>query len=199
MEFSTILSFHKIAVELFFLIYLIKTALLLMGKPSLLASMTRFTKIPEMIVSTAFLVTGIWLLFLIPEIDRYLIAKLLILMASIPLAVIAFKRNNKILALLSLFLITMVYLFAQMSKMNTGEVRDDLQDGKQIYTELCTKCHGDDGTLRIAGSIDLTTSTIEADSIKKVILNGRGLMTSYKKSLSQSQADLLVDYVISLR
>jgi hypothetical protein len=58
-----------------------------------------------MIVSTAFLGTGIYMLFNIPEIKPLLVIKIGIVFASIPIAIIAYKKNNKALAVLSLVMI----------------------------------------------------------------------------------------------
>ncbi|MES2395188.1 MAG: SirB2 family protein, partial [Bacteroidota bacterium] len=89
---------HLLSVILFLLIYLIKTVLLLSNKNEGLAKFTKVVKVPEMIVSTLFLVTGIYLLTQIPEIKTLLIIKIVAVLISIPLAIIGFKKKNKVLA-----------------------------------------------------------------------------------------------------
>ena len=107
---------HLLVVILFLLIYLIKTTLLLMNKQETLMKFSKMVKVPEMIVSTLFLVTGIYMLTQVPEIKSLLIIKIAAVFLSIPLAVIGFKKQNKILAVASLLLIVGAYGLAEMSK-----------------------------------------------------------------------------------
>ena len=67
---------HLLTVILFLLIYLIKTFLLLTNKNENLEKFTKVVKVPEMIISTLFLGTGIYLLTQIPEIKSLLIIKI---------------------------------------------------------------------------------------------------------------------------
>ena len=111
-----LLLIHKICVTAFLVIYLIKTILLLSGAQSALDRFAKIFKVPEMIISTGFLVTGIWMYTQIGAIKSMQIIKLVAVVASIPLAVIAFKKKNKALAVLSFVLILMAYGLAEMSK-----------------------------------------------------------------------------------
>ena len=96
---------HYLMVVLFTLIYLIKTILLLSDKDELLEKFKAKTKIIEMVVSFGFLATGIFLMTQLPSINMFTIIKLGLVFVSIPLAVIGFKKKNKVLASLSFFLI----------------------------------------------------------------------------------------------
>ena len=87
---------HLLVVVLFILIYLIKTTLLLLNKQETLMKFSKMVKVPEMIVSILFLVTGIYMLTQVPEIKSLLIIKIVAVFLSIPLAVIGFKKQNKI-------------------------------------------------------------------------------------------------------
>src|SRR5687768_814412 len=110
--YKGILHTHYLVVTLFFLIYVIKTVLLLSGRNDVLQSFTRKVKIFEIIVSVLFLLTGIYLTTQLPfggKYDYLFWIKLVMVFASIPLAIIGFKRGNKILAALSLLLITGAY------------------------------------------------------------------------------------------
>src|SRR3954469_14618861 len=93
---------HRISVTLFFLIYVIKTVLLLSNRADLLQKFTKSTKVVEMIVSALFLITGVWLMIGLEHIPAILWIKVLLVLASIPVAVVGFKKGNKILAALSL-------------------------------------------------------------------------------------------------
>ena len=88
------MSSYLISVLLFTLIYLIKTILLLSDKEELLEKFKKKTKVTEMIVSFGFLATGIFLITQVPEINKFMIIKLVLVFASIPLAVVGFKKKK---------------------------------------------------------------------------------------------------------
>ena len=92
--FTGLLHTHKLVVVLFLLIYIIKTVLLLIGKTENLEVFTKKVKVPEMIISFLFLVTGAVMLFQLPEIKTLLIIKIVAVFASIPLAVVGFKKKR---------------------------------------------------------------------------------------------------------
>ena len=203
----TLLSIHKISVILFLLIYLIKTVLLLANQTSSLEKFKKMTKVLEMIVSTVFLVTGIWLFVEIGSIKLFQVIKLVLVVASIPIAVIAYKKSNKGLAVLSLFFIIMSYGLAEMSKkqkalgsndaeLNSGNAAEM---GKAVYTSYCVKCHGEDGKKGFMGAIDLTFSTMDQAAVTEVVTNGKNSMTPYKEILNTAQIAAVSEYVISLR
>lgn len=192
--FSTILTIHSISVTIFFLIYFIKTLLLLSNAHKQLDKFKSYTKILEMIVSVLFLLTGIYLMTQIPEIKTMLIIKLILVVASIPLAVIAYKKSNKILALISLMFIVGAYGLAEMSR--TGKkVSAEVSDGKTIYEQNCAVCHGNDGKLGMAGASDLSQTSMQQKEIVNIILNGRGAMP--KVQMTEEQANKVAEYVLS--
>lgn len=190
--FSTILKIHSISVTIFFLIYFIKTLLLLSNAKDKLDKFKSYTKVLEMIVSTLFLITGIYLITQIPEIKSILIIKLILVAASIPLAVIAYKKYNKILALFSFMFIVAAYGLAEMSR--TKKVSSEVADGKSIYESSCAVCHGNDGKLGMAGASDLSQTTLNQQEIVNVILNGKNAMP--KVQMSDEQANAAAEYVL---
>lgn len=199
MAFTTLYSVHRYAVELFFLIYFIKTALLLFNRETWLEKFSKFLKIPEMAISTVFLGTGIYLLTEVPELKGFHVAKILVLLASIPLAVVAFKKKNKIMALLSLFLLTMVYLLAVMAKNSTPQIPSEILDGKQLYEQLCASCHGFDGKKAAMGSKDLTVLETGEEEIISMIETGKNAMPGFKSTLTSDQAKAIAEHVMGLR
>ncbi|MGZ3885577.1 MAG: SirB2 family protein, partial [Bacteroidia bacterium] len=100
--YKAVLHTHWLVVTLFFLIYVIKTVLLLSNRNDLLQRFTKATKVAEMIISALFLITGIYLMTQLPEIKTLMWVKLALVFASIPIAVVGFKKGNKILAALAL-------------------------------------------------------------------------------------------------
>ncbi len=204
---------HKAVVILFVLLYLIKLVLLLMNRRETLARLTKAMKIPEMVISTLFLVTGVVMLVQLPaaRIDMLMIIKIIAVFAAIPLAVIGFKKSNKALALLSFVLLIAVYGLAEMHKAGVGaeavEVPADLannqiEQGNHLYHNAtpaaCVACHGEDGKAGTAGSKDLTLSKLTDDQMKEVIMNGKNAMPKYKK-LTDGQLSALVSYIRTLK
>lgn len=194
--YKAFLHTHWLAVTLFFLIYVIKTVLLLSNKQDLLQKFTKITKVPEMIVSTLFLVTGVYMLTQLPEIKTIMIIKIALVLTSIPVAIIGFKKGNKILAALSLLMITASYGLAEMSRKHKVVVEQNgvaATDGKSLYEANCKLCHGDDGKMGAMGAADLSKTAMDVTTIKQTILNGKGNMA--KIEMSEEQAAAISTYV----
>lgn len=196
--YKAFLHTHWLVVTLFFLIYVVKTVLLLSNRQDLLQKFTKVTKVPEMIVSALFLITGIYLLTQLPEIKTIMWIKIALVFASIPVAVIGFKKGNKILAALSLLMITASYGLAEMGRKQKAVVVPEgvaAADGKSLYEMNCKLCHGDDGKLGMTGASDLSATAMDAATIKQTILNGKGMMN--KIEMTDEQATAVAAYVES--
>ncbi len=189
---------HRIAVTLFFLIYVIKTVLLLSNRADLLQKFTKSTKVIEMIVSALFLITGVWLMMQLPHISTMLWVKIVLVLSSIPIAIVGFKKSNKILAAFSLLLITASYGLAEVQKKKREKgnvVAESNVNGQELYTTKCANCHGSDGKLGFSNAADLSKTSISTDSIKQVILKGRNTMVPV--DLTEEQAAAVTAYVES--
>lgn len=201
--YKTIFYTHLVTVNLFLLIYLVKTVMLLANKNDGLAKFTKITKVPEMIISLLFLVTGIYMITEVPVIHMFLIIKIAAVLLSIPLAVIGFKKKNKALAVLAFVLIVAAYGLAEMSKKKGAEpVSTEAAssvDGKGIYTVNCERCHGTDGKLGLMGSKDLTVSAMDVATKIELIKNGKGAMTAFGGILSEEQVKAVADYTETLK
>ncbi len=208
--YTGFLHTHKLVVLLFLLLYVVKTALLLLNQKESLAKITKFTKVPEMILSTLFLVTGGYMLFNKPEIHYFTWIKVVAVFASIPLAVVGFKNSNKVLAALSLVLLITAYGLAEMAKRRVekkeviveapaGSTIDAVTQGKAVFKAYCVACHGEDGKLMMAGAKDLSVSQLSDADVKNIILNGKNSMAPYKNVLAESEINNVVEYVRSLR
>lgn len=194
---------HLLSVILFLLIYLIKTVLLLSNKNEGLAKFTKVVKVPEMIVSTLFLATGIYLLTQIPEIKSLLIIKIVAVLISIPLAIIGFKKKNKVLAVLSLLLIIGAYGMAEMSKKQKSKSMETISgstlNGQELFNASCISCHGVDGKLGLMEASDLSISTMEFAAKIEIIKNGKGAMTPFAEILTEEQIKAVAEYTESLK
>ena len=195
-----ILHLHYLVVTLFLLTYVIKTILLLSNKNDLLGKFSKKIKVPEMIISTLFLLTGIFLLTKLPyggKYDYLLWIKLSMVTVSIPVAIIGFKKSNKALAALSLLLITGSFGLAEVYHKRKGIAKENTEmaanDAKSIYETNCASCHGTDGKLGLAGAKDLSATLLDNEAIKDVIKNGKGLMPA--SQLDDEKASLVAEYV----
>lgn len=203
--YKGLLHTHYLVVILFLLLYTLKTILLLGNRLDLLSSFSKKTRIFEMIISSLFLITGILMALQLPFGSRYdylFWVKILLVLASIPLAVVGFKKQNKILASLSLLMIISSFGLAEIysKRKNITDNPSDLTasaDGKSLYEANCKLCHGDDGKLGMAGASDLSTSSLDKTKIVEVILKGKGSMPS--AAMDENKAGLVADYVLTLR
>ncbi len=188
---------HTLFVVLFTFIYLIKTILLLSDKEELLEKFRKKTKVAEMIVSFGFLATGIFLITQAPEINKFMAIKLALVFLSIPLAVIGFKKKNKILATLSFFFIVVSFSLAYKSKAAKAGEKIVAVNGKQIFEEKCTLCHGDNGKLGMSGAKDLSVTQLPHAGIVEIVTNGKNAMASYKDALTAEQIEAVASYIES--
>ncbi len=204
--YTGMLHTHKLVVSLFLIIYLIKTALLVLNKHDALDSFTKKIKVAEMIISTLFLLTGIYLAMNSANNGTWLWMKLFVIACSIPLAVIGFKKKNQSLALISLMFLIYAYgisetkspfMSDEKKKVDTANV-PVAEVGKKIYEEKCTLCHGTDGKLGLSGAKDLTQSTLSHAEKMDLVMNGKNAMMSFKEQLTPEQVEAVTQYVETL-
>ena len=201
--YQLIFNTHKIVVILFLLIYIIKTIALLTGNVDLLGKFTKLVKVPEMIISFLFLVTGIYLATQLPSYNLFLVIKVIAVLAAIPLAVIGFKKSNKALAGLSLFLLIGAYGLAEVSKKKLDKSPSMAVSanatGAELYTAYCQKCHGADGKAGIMGASDLSVSSLSFNDLAERISKGKNRMPGFSNVLSPDQLNEITTYAQTLR
>jgi len=214
MLFTALYHTHKLVILLFLSIYVIKTALLLIGKTDALDKFSSRIKIPEMVISTLFLLTGGILVMDIAEFGLLFMIKLVFVLAAIPLAVIAFKKKKKLFAIISLFLIIGAYGLAEVNKAQMGKRKDFKEDviqspeatnydlnlhGKALYSAQCAVCHGEDGTAKLSGAKDLQISQKSNDEIHSIINTGKNTMPKMEGKFNEQELKALVQYIKALR
>jgi cytochrome c553 len=198
---------HVFTVILFLLIYLVKAILLVSNKHNVLDMITRKLRVPEMIISFLFLATGIFLWINSGSIDTWFYFKLVAVFASIPLAIIGFKRKNKALAIIAVLLIiyaygvseTRSYYFKKPDLQAQFEGTDKEFLGKSIYESQCIGCHGPTGQAQRSGAKDMTLSELNMDEVIHMIKKGKNAMPAYERMLSEEQTKAVAEYVVSLR
>lgn len=186
---------HYLFVVLFTLIYMVKTILLLSDRDELLEKFKRKTKVLEMIVSFGFLATGIFLMTQMPVIPTLMYVKIALVIASIPLAIIGYKKKNKVLATFSFFLIVVSFGIAQKAKKEKAGGVSMAISGKEIFEEKCTLCHGNDGKLGLSGAKDLSVTQLDHQSLVNIISEGKNTMAPYKGILSPEQIEAVTNYI----
>ncbi len=210
--YTGFLHTHKLVVILFLLIYVIKTALLLFDKTELLEKFTKKIKVPEIVISTLFLLTGVYMLFNTANITIFMYVKIFLVFASIPLAVVGFKKKNKLLAALSLTLIVLSYGLAEINKKQAlkqmtpsapsatkTEAAQTAISGKTIYTQYCISCHGEAGDLGLSGAKNLKISTLSLNEKIDLITNGKNAMAAYSSILDSTQIKAVAEYTETLQ
>jgi mono/diheme cytochrome c family protein len=206
MLFKAALHLHLTSVILFLLLYVVKTYLLVSNKNEQLEKIRKITRIPEMIISTLFLVTGVYMAFNYPLNFMFWI-KMALVFASIPVAVIAYKKGNKALAVVSLLMIIAAYGCAEMIKKQNAKPTtvvantsvDAELNAQEIYTSNCANCHGAEGDLMLAGATNLQKSTLTQPEMVMQITNGKGAMPAFGAQLNDVQINAVAEYIVTLR
>lgn len=202
-----LLLLHKIFVWTFLSIYLLKFIFMLGKSKSNRKQFTQLVRIPEMVVGTGFLATGVFLFIAKGEINWFQVAKLLCVVISIPIAVRGFRKKNSIVVFYSILFLIMAYGLAEMGRGKEGinfnkEVvvdRHKIPDGKPIYAQYCVSCHGEDGQKCYNGAANLKTSKMGAQAVYDIIHDGRGNMPSFNGPLTMVQIKGVSDYVMLLQ
>ncbi len=204
--FTGMLHTHTLAVMLFLVLYLVKTTLLVTGMNDALDKFSAKTKVAEMIISTLFLLTGIYLAFNSGQLGSWFWIKLIAVFSSIPLAIVAFKRKRKPLALLALIFLVYSYGISEtkspfFKKEAAGDFSglSGIELGKKVFESNCIGCHGSDGKLGLSGAKDLTLSQLSFDEQLEVVRKGKNTMMAYEKLLNEEQIQAVTEFVHSLK
>jgi len=193
-----IVLLHRIVVSIFLFHYIYKSFLLVSNKKETLANYTAKTRIAEMVVSFLFLFTGLYLVMYGPPLNSKQYIKFALVFASIPLAIVGFKKGNKILAVLAVLFLLGAYGLAESNKKHKGEGAVAAIDGKGIYAAKCVSCHGANGDEQIAGAKNLKFTTLTPEQQKAIIKGGGNGMPS-QPDLTDAQLNSLVSYIATLK
>lgn len=115
MDIKLLQQIHIVLVAVFTIHYLVKGVLLLIDSPALL-NYRQKTMVPEMVVATLFIITGVWMLTMLGsgwlKANGWFHLKLTLVLLSIPIGMIGYKRGNKLLALAASLIYAFVYYWA---------------------------------------------------------------------------------------
>jgi uncharacterized membrane protein SirB2 len=212
--FSNILLLHKIVVSLYLLFTLIKVGMLLFAKQENTTKFRKKTMFIEITLSVLFLFSGLYLAFNSGAMreGNWFWGKVILIIAVIPIGIIAFRKFNKALAILALLILIYIYGISETksltfkntyninpSETNTTTPAAETAYGGQIYQTACVACHGSDGKLGLSGAFDLTKTNLDKDQTVEVITNGRNNMPAFKKVLTPDQVNAVSMYVLTLK
>jgi cytochrome c553 len=213
---------HYTVVILFLAFLLYKTILLLLNKNELLDKVREKTKIIDIILGSLIIITGGYLLFKLHSghVESYLIIKIILVFAAIPLGIIGIKRKKKPLAILSVLIFLYVWAIAVKRDANVfagrkmepaseeqkgpGNILDEnknmnLENAKAIYTSQCLRCHGEDGKAGVGGAKDLTETTLTTEEKESIVINGKGLMPPFGNQLTEAEVKAVTAYINSFK
>jgi cytochrome c553 len=208
MNSSALLVTHIIVVNIFLLIYFIKTILIFSNQDALV-KFSKAVRVPEMIVSALFLVTGVWLFAILGAIKVLQIVKLALVFIAIPIAIVGYKKMNKVLALLSFIMIVAAYGLAEMARAKPylpktviieGNASDESMLGIKIFGANCSMCHGMDGKKEYRNAANLSASQLNTEATIAMINDGsKRKMPAFKNVLSADEIAAAAKYVQTLK
>lgn len=100
---------------------------------------------------------------------------------------------------IKLVLPSMFSLLIFSCKLEKKEEVSTKPDGKTIYMDRCTSCHGMDGKLGFGGAKDITSSRKTIEEIVNQVTNGKGAMAPYKNILSTEEIRAVSEYAFSMQ
>lgn len=72
-------------------------------------------------------------------------------------------------------------------------------NGSVLYEQKCMLCHGADGKQNTMGAADLSTSTLNHETVTAIITSGKNTMKAFSPDLNAEQIEAVAKYVESLR
>jgi mono/diheme cytochrome c family protein len=206
MLYTGLKHFHYLLVVLFVLSILIKLILLFVN-PTKFQAFRDKVKWPEMIVTILFLVLGIVMIVLKGgQFHQLMWVKLGMILVAIPLTIVGFKKQNKILSLIGVFIFIMTYGVAEMAAKRSKTVKVEVaqeqsgsvEHGKLIYENNCVVCHGAAGDKKLDLAADLTITALNELEIKQMISQGSNKMPAFS-NLSETEVEAVKNYVLTLK
>lgn len=197
---------HVLLVVLFVVTTLVKTILLFVNQEKFLSYRAK-TKLPEIIITVLFLVTGIVMITLKSgHFHNLFWVKIGSILLAIPMSVIGFKKQAKAPALVGAFAFILIYGLAEMSSkkalIKPVEVETEkigtVEHGKQLYNLNCVVCHGEQGDKNLGGAANLQNSQLTENLVKEMIQKGSKKMPAFG-SLKKVEIEALTLYVKGLQ
>jgi mono/diheme cytochrome c family protein len=211
---------HVLIVTLYLIQLMIKVALLSSGKYDQMDKFSKKVRIPSIILSVLLLATGVYLMVRTPTgTEPFVWVKLIFVLSSIPVGIIAMKRRKAALGILAvvflgvamaLALVKPAFLRTEGGKEVVVDTSDpdtggdaaayaaQLESGRQLFSTHCMRCHGADGNAGFQGAKPLSQSVLSEAEISTIVRAGKGLMPP-NEVVSEEELKNLASYVKYLR
>jgi mono/diheme cytochrome c family protein len=75
---------------------------------------------------------------------------------------------------------------------------DAMANGKRIFEDRCSPCHGNDGAAGVAGAANLQSISADSATVLKTIADGKKAMPGFADKLSASEIEDVGRYVRNL-
>ena len=76
---------------------------------------------------------------------------------------------------------------------------ENTADGKAVFNQYCSLCHGEDGKREANGAKDLTLSQMPLKERVAMIKDGKNLMTPFEGILTPEQMEAAAKYSMTLK
>ncbi|MBC7449624.1 MAG: c-type cytochrome [Hymenobacteraceae bacterium] len=218
-------ALHHLIVVAFLLLYAYKIGLLLGGKPDLLAHLRARAPWLDGVAGGAVLLSGGYLaLQYAGAWPWWLVVKIGVVLALLPLTVAALRRGHRGLAGATVLAFGYVYGVGYtrsltlrpgshslprttpadpragrvLAPMNADWTPDSTQTdgliGLMTYRANCIRCHGRNGDMCLYGARNLQQSTLSFDGRVALLTQGRGRMPAFHPRLSPEQIGAVARY-----
>lgn len=177
-----------------------------------LKKFSKAVKIPEMIISFLFLATGIYMLVKGGHPELYMMVKIILVLASIPLAVIGIRKENKVMLVLSVVILIYVYGIAETRSLTFTQPKMDgiienvednnyqiTKHGLALYQQHCLRCHGENGDKMRYESPDISKSNLTESERWEIINNGKDMMPAFGKKLDKNEKQAMEAFLQTLK
>lgn len=180
------------------------------GKPEKAQSIRRAFRKADLIFGALVLMAGAYPLIVLGRLEVYYLLKLtllaLILYLSRRSATLPYAAANGLCLALAAAAIWISFNRGIPMAPTDGYFSDmpidreqitDLDRGRIIYEDLCTPCHGGDGTLGKFQAADLRTSTLSLAEKKRIIADGSPLtvMRPFGQELTEEEIAQVARYI----
>lgn len=180
--------------------------LVLVGAPIAFPQWAERLKKLHMVLDTLLVLTGAYLLFKAPAAwSAPYVAKYVLVLAAIGLAIVGSRRKNKRLSIAAFLLLTYAYGLALQRDflLRSEEKRvqaiasqgPSIEAGQKLYETLCLRCHGADGRAAYQKAPSLhPTQNPDTAYWAAVIRAGKGVMPGHPY-LTDMQIQSLIAYL----
>ena len=208
---NSIVLIHAGIGVLFVLYLLLRLIISVFGvnDPEYQTIMRRRFRIPDYAFIGLLLITGLYPIFILGQLELYHLLKIVLLAILLWSSRIA-QMNFVLASLLGIALVILAGYssFTDSPKFPKAEssfekdypevsALSGLEKGKVIFNTICAECHGEDGRKGLFQAADLTQSTLSTIQKVDMVANGSPLtvMRSFSNDLTDEEINAVVLYI----